>query len=576
VGGSRDTISNTAPIQEDAGRIAVTPGMKPSPPSGQCRSLFLITFGFALVASLTVARAELIHRFSFTDDAADSIGGASADLRGGATVFQGAVHLDGVDDYVNLAIGGTISELQSCSFEIWVIWPEFRDPWSRIFDFGHDENVWMFLTPRNGLAENYGSTVTDTPRFSMTLARVPGADQATSPRAMRTGVEIHFVVTIDAVAGVARLYENGVSVGVEPDLSLTPSDLGNTPNNWLGRSQYSHDAFFRGSISEFRVHDSALTPEQVSRSFEAGPDDLTLTVADCDLDGVSDEEEIALGAETDCNGNGVPDSCDLEERDSSDHDHNGIPDECQALAGRFEFVPAGDSCVVILLQAAVPSKGGEIGFTYDSNRMTPFRVEPGADFPGAADDIFAVFDALSQCTELGETTKGVVVGWVNEGTGAILPAGEYELLRICFNAADTPEGGSCSALEFVNCLGVPEAPVVNKLTGEANQVVLVDTLNGEICSSRDPFRRGDADANGVFDLTDPIFVLGCQFLGSDCPSCLDAADVNDDGRVDLSDAVALLTWRFLGSAPPASPFATCGFDQTEDELGECSFPACRG
>ncbi len=49
------------------------------------------------------------------------------------------------------------------------------------------------------------------------------------------------------------------------------------------------------------------------------------------------------------------------------------------------------------------------------------------------------------------------------------------------------------------------------------------------------FVRGDGNIDGRVDISDVIFVLGCQFLGTRCPDCLDAADANDDGNQDIAD-----------------------------------------
>jgi hypothetical protein len=45
----------------------------------------------------------------------------------------------------------------------------------------------------------------------------------------------------------------------------------NDINCWLGRSQYSADADFGGSIDEFRIYSAALTALQVRTSNLAGP-----------------------------------------------------------------------------------------------------------------------------------------------------------------------------------------------------------------------------------------------------------------------------------------------------------------
>jgi len=91
-----------------------------------------------------------------------------------------------------------------------------------------------------------------------------------------------------------------------------------------------------------------------------------------------------------------------------------------------------------------------------------------------------------------------------------------------------------------------------------------------------PFRRGEANADGLVDLSDAISVLRWLFSEGMEMSCLEAADGNDDGRVDLSDPVWLLRHLFLGAPPPYDPFLSCGVDPTPDALGCISFPECEG
>ncbi len=61
-------------------------------------------------------------------------------------------------------------------------------------------------------------------------------------------------------------------------------------------------------------------------------DDIEITgviqETDCNLNGVPDSEDIALGTSLDCNANLYPDECDLSSGLSSDCDADSIPDEC--------------------------------------------------------------------------------------------------------------------------------------------------------------------------------------------------------------------------------------------------------
>ncbi len=87
-----------------------------------------------------------------------------------------------------------------------------------------------------------------------------------------------------------------------------------------------------------------------------------------------------------------------------------------------------------------------------------------------------------------------------------------------------------------------------------------------------PFRRGDSSGDGPIDLSDVVHLLGCQFLGTACPTCPDAGDANDDGRLDIGDAIFVLSYQFLGTREPPAPGPTYpGLDPTEDGLGPCAY-----
>jgi hypothetical protein len=47
-------------------------------------------------------------------------------------------------------------------------------------------------------------------------------------------------------------------------MSLTPSSLGATTQNYIGRSQYAADAYLNGRVDEFRIYDDALNAAEVA------------------------------------------------------------------------------------------------------------------------------------------------------------------------------------------------------------------------------------------------------------------------------------------------------------------------
>ena len=87
------------------------------------------------------------------------------------------------------------------------------------------------------------------------------------------------------------------------------------------------------------------------------------------------------------------------------------------------------------------------------------------------------------------------------------------------------------------------------------------------------FNRGDANADGRYDISDPVMTLLALFVGTVSPPCMDALDVDDDGKLQLNDAVFTLEFLFRDGLPIPEP-SSCGVDESEDNI-ECEeFPAC--
>ncbi|MGE3164118.1 MAG: proprotein convertase P-domain-containing protein [Planctomycetota bacterium] len=83
------------------------------------------------------------------------------------------------------------------------------------------------------------------------------------------------------------------------------------------------------------------------------------------------------------------------------------------------------------------------------------------------------------------------------------------------------------------------------------------------------FLRGDANSDGLVDISDPIAVLSSLFSSPPLVLvCADAADANDSGTMNIADAITLLSFLFQGSPSQFPlPFPTCGTDPTSDMLG---------
>jgi hypothetical protein len=76
-------------------------------------------------------------------------------------------------------------------------------------------------------------------------------------------------VVIDDAAGSMRLYWGGVEVSAVPLVNGLAAI--NDINNWLGRSNFQPDPPLFGDLIEFRIYDQALSADQISTSYQAGP-----------------------------------------------------------------------------------------------------------------------------------------------------------------------------------------------------------------------------------------------------------------------------------------------------------------
>jgi glucuronoarabinoxylan endo-1,4-beta-xylanase len=220
-----------------------------------------------------VAAPVLAHRYSFSETSgtivADSIGGPAwnGTLPNGGVFGSGQLTLASANQrYVSLP-ASIVSTLTNFSIEAWVRLNSTAN-WTRIFDFGGNTATNMFLTPQNG--EN-GRV-----RFAITTGGAGGEQRITAATAtMSAGIWYHVAVTLNDNTGT--LYLNGVPVGTNSAMTLRPASLGQTVNNWLGRSQYAGDAYLNSTFDEFRIHSIPLSAAEIAAGYALGPNQLLST-----------------------------------------------------------------------------------------------------------------------------------------------------------------------------------------------------------------------------------------------------------------------------------------------------------
>jgi hypothetical protein len=161
-----------------------------------------------------------------------------------------AVKLNGADEYVSLPTG-IVNGLSDFTVSAWVN-PASDDTWSRVFDFGTGTMVNMFMTVNGG-----GSGL----RFGITTNGNGAEQDLTGGGQLPLNTWSHVTVTLSGTTGT--LYRNGTPVATNPNMTLKPSSLGNTNQNWIGRSQYP-DPFLNGTVDDFNIYNRALSPAEVA------------------------------------------------------------------------------------------------------------------------------------------------------------------------------------------------------------------------------------------------------------------------------------------------------------------------
>lgn len=252
-------------------------------------------FAAVLAASMTVTslQAQLIHRYSFTTDGTDSVGGANATLHNLATVTGGALTLnalgatsgtlvtsgDNTGPYATLP-GTVLQGLTNMTIEFWVSAGTAATAdagvWSRVYDFGNSVNGsgqnYAIFSPHDGSGTSRGTI------------RIGSGNEyvATHYSALDDGLPHHVVMVYDAVGGWIEYYIDGALAGggttgraAEP----LPLSIIQTNNMFLGRSQFSGDAYLLGSIDEFRIWNRALSGAEAMANQQSGPGNATIDLS---------------------------------------------------------------------------------------------------------------------------------------------------------------------------------------------------------------------------------------------------------------------------------------------------------
>ena len=162
----------------------------------------------------------------------------------------GAVTLCGNGEYVSMP-NGILSGLSGdYTISAWVN-PSVDTQWSRVFDIGTGTTDYAFLTVNAGSA----------PRFAITTSGAGGEQVINGTSQLPLNTWSLLTVTVSGTTGT--LYVNGTAVGTNTAMTVHPSQLGATTQDWIGRSEYN-DPYLNAAVDDFNIYDRALTASDVA------------------------------------------------------------------------------------------------------------------------------------------------------------------------------------------------------------------------------------------------------------------------------------------------------------------------
>lgn len=200
-------------------------------------------------------KKELLH-YNFTENENGSLKDLSGNdhtgtVKGGAVVKDGMITFDGVDDYVQMP-NGILKDCSNATITV-NIKPEQEKQNVFAWTFGNSSSDgYIFMNPMN-------------PGGSLRTA-VTKSDWSGERGININGLPVNqwSSVTVVWKGANSKIYVDGELKG-SADLSILPSELGDTIQNYLAKSQYAGDAYFKGQMRDFRVYNYAFSSEEVRR-----------------------------------------------------------------------------------------------------------------------------------------------------------------------------------------------------------------------------------------------------------------------------------------------------------------------
>ncbi|HWY32716.1 MAG TPA: LamG-like jellyroll fold domain-containing protein, partial [Candidatus Acidoferrum sp.] len=244
-------------------------------------SVITVYQGLTNTASVTVVQAAapiLAHRYSFFNEpsgsliATDSVAGfngtlqGSANITGGQLVIPNTAQAAPAPDYLLLPNGiltnsvngiGTNFNFPAVTVEAWATFASVQGYWAALFDFGYTDaggaGAFDIHLGQLGGSTVYGISDSD---------NANNHNQSTTAGSVRGMTNAHIVVVFNPPAGYLACYTNGVLASQINGITISMAGVWGTLNK-VGADLWP-DPGMQGSISEFRIYNGVMSPNDVA------------------------------------------------------------------------------------------------------------------------------------------------------------------------------------------------------------------------------------------------------------------------------------------------------------------------
>ena len=229
----------------------------------------------------------LMHRYSFTTDASDSVGGpdwagtlmGSASISGGQLLIPNTSSTAPAPDYLQLPAGiltnsvngiGTNGNNPTVTVEAWATIYPGQYTWANLFDFGSQDASGNAAYDIHTCIHSGGTASTVTGISDSDNANVHYQSVGTPPP-LDGQTNIHIVAVFNPLGSYVAQYTNGVLMGVN---TATISMAGVIAVlNKVGADNWP-DPGLQGSVDELRIYNGVLEPDDVALTQMLGPNAL--------------------------------------------------------------------------------------------------------------------------------------------------------------------------------------------------------------------------------------------------------------------------------------------------------------